>query len=712
MRIAIGGIMHESNTFSSKPTDRAAFGVQRGEEMLRVWRGAHHEVAGFISGAEQFGFDLYPMLFAGATPGGTVTDAAFGELVGELIERLRNAPRLDGLLLALHGAMVVESFPDGDGEVLRRLRAAFGSEFPIVVTHDFHANISKQLVQDSTALVVYKTNPHVDQRERGVQAAELLVRTIRGEIKPTQALVKPPMLFNILYQNTSKEPLKSIMDTAREMEGWRKVLVANVAAGYQYADVYEMGPSAVVVTDDDPRLAQNAAQKLADMLWDVREQLVIDLPSAEEAVRMTHLHLLSSETPKPTVLVDMGDNIGGGSAGDSTFLLRELIEQKAQGWLVVLADPEAVQECVQAGVRQVVHLRVGGKTDNLHGEPVEIWGRVRSIHDGLYEETQPRHGGKRFHDQGVTVVVEEDSGRYHATALAKKLSAEIQRLWEEEDAGLLPLQRCAKRMARLTGAQECVCLLRDAESKAFAAAAPPLVLTEEELPLLIRTLHNVSEEAVRERRPVIVDNAAEDPRLDPEGVAALGIKNLLTVPLIHKERDEQGWVARETVVGVLHVLNKNFQTFTHHDVDFVKALMTKIVAIALNPQFYEQLGEEERKRLEAAEGIIAEIKAMESEEAETTPAKEELPMPIHNPLPNYLVLTSQREPPFSLEQLRSLGIKPERQRILLVKAAIAFRAAYQPIAGRIIEVNTPGLTCIDPKRFNYQRVRRPLFGLD
>ncbi|MCS6861689.1 MAG: M81 family metallopeptidase, partial [Abditibacteriales bacterium] len=249
MRVAIGGIMHESNTFSTQPTDRAAFEVQRGEEIGRVWREAHHEVAGFILGAEEFGFDPYPTLFAGATPGGTVTDAAFEALVGELIERLLDAPDMDGLLLALHGAMVVESFPDGDGEVLRRLRQVFGSELPIVVTHDFHANISEQLVKDATALVVYKTNPHIDQRERGLQAAELLVRTIRGEIKPTQALVKPPMLFNILHQNTSKEPLKSILDAAREMEGWRKVLVANVAAGYQYADVYEMGPSAVVVTD-------------------------------------------------------------------------------------------------------------------------------------------------------------------------------------------------------------------------------------------------------------------------------------------------------------------------------------------------------------------------------------------------------------------------------------------------------------------------------
>jgi microcystin degradation protein MlrC len=570
--------------------------------------------------------------------------------------------------------MVVESFPDGDGEVLRRLREAFGSEFPIVVTHDFHANISEPLVQDSTALVVYKTNPHVDQRERGVQAAKLLVRTIRGEIKPTQALVKPPMLFNILYQNTSKEPLKSIMDAAREMEDWRKVLVANVAAGYQYADVDEMGPSVVVVTDDDPRLARNAAQRLSDMLWEVREQLVINLPDAATAVRMA---VREASSQRPTVLVDMGDNIGGGSAGDSTFILRELHEQMAHGWVMVIADPEAVQEGVQAGVRASVRLRVGGKTDNLHGEPVEVQGRVRCIHDGCYEETEPRHGGKRFHDQGVTIVIEDESWRRRAATFAK----ELREAWFAWLRGAQGVSHLFKKITMTLQAKECVCLLRNPESGEFTAYAPPLVLTDEELPVLLRAIQNVTEETFRECRPVIVDNAAEDPRLDEEGVAALGIENMLTVPLITETKQGNG--GHETTLGVLHVLNKGFgNPFTPEDVRLVGILARQVVEVIVAGQLFTS-GTEMTKYL-------------------STP----------NPLPNYLVLTSQREPPFSLEQLRSLGIKPEKQRILVVKAAIAFRAAYQPIAGRIIEVNTPGLTCIDPKRFDYRRVRRPLFGLE
>jgi microcystin degradation protein MlrC len=481
--------MHESNTFSSKPTDLPAFQIQRGDELVNWWRGTHHEVGGFIEGASRFGYELYPTLMAGATPAGTVTAAAFETLTGELIDRLTSAPALDGLLLALHGAMVSEEYPDGDGEVARRVREALGSAFPIVITHDHHANIAQQLVDACTALIIYKTNPHLDQRERGLQAGELIPRIIKGEVKPTQALAKPAMLLNIVHQNTNAEPMRGIMDAVRMLEQQPGVLAASVAAGYQYADVYEMGPSAVVVTDNDPDLARREAQRLSDMLWNLRDRLAFNRPDAAEAVRQAKA---SEQTP--VVLVEMGDNIGGGSAGDSTFILSELLRQQAKGWVVVLADPEAVQACARAGIGFTLTLQVGGKTDNLHGDPVEVTGRVKCLHDGQYEETEPRHGGRRYHDQGLTAVLE----------LANRQS----------------------------------------------------------------------------------------------------------------------------------------------------------------------------------------------------------------PIANRLVLTTHREVPFSLHQLLSVGIQPQRQKILVVKAAIAYRAAYEPIAGRIIEVDTPGLTAVNPARFTYRHVRRPLWGLE
>ena len=481
--IAIGGIMHESNTFSDTRTDYGAFSQTFARYLINAWGETHHEMAGFIQGASEYDYTAYPTLMASATPAGPVTDDAFDRLTDMLIQHLKSVPKYDGLLLALHGALVAESYPDGDGEILRRLREVLGRDLPIVVTLDQHANVSEQMVVESTALVIYKTTPHIDQRQRGLQAAELMMRILADEVTPTQALAQPPMLLNILYHNTSVPPMEPILTAAKQLEVRPDVLVANVAAGYPYADVHEVGPSFVVVTDDNPQLAQTEADRLSDMLWNIHEQLTIDLPDAAQAVERA----IQSEQ-HPVILVEMGDNIGGGSPGDSTFVLAALQQQGASGFVVVLCDPEAVQSCIQAGVGGDIALNVGGKADSLHGDPVAIQGKVRLIHDGRYEETQPRHGGQRYHDQGLTTVV---------------------------------------------------------------AVADSLV-----------------------------------------------------------------------------------------------------------------------------------------------------------------VLTSRRQTPFSLQQLLSLGIDPTEMRMIVVKAAVAYRAAYEPIAGQIIEVDTPGLTAVNPLHFEYHDVRRPLFPLD
>ncbi len=481
--LAIAGIMHESNTFSGTPTDAAAFSQTHASNIIKTWGEAHHEISGFIQGATAYDYTIYPTFMATATPAGRVTDDVFDRMTEMLIQHLKAAPKHEGLLLALHGAMVVESYPDGDGEVLRRLRDALGYDLPIVVTLDQHANVSEQMVTESTALVIYKTTPHIDQRQRGLQAAELMMRILREGVTPTQALAKPPMLLNILYHVTNVPPMAPILNAAKQLEADPNILVGNVAVGYPYADVHEAGPAFVVVTDNDPELAQSEADRLSDMLWNVRGDLTLDLPNAAEAVEQA-LHSENS----PVILVEMGDNIGGGSPGDSTFILAELIQQNASGFVVVIYAPEAVQTCIQAGVGGTVSLEVGGKADNLHGDPVPIRGTVRLIHDGQYIETQPRHGGVRYHNQGLTTVV---------------------------------------------------------------------------------------------------------------------------------------------AVG---------------------------------------------------DSLVA--------------------------------LTSRRQTPFSLQQLYSLGIDPTEMRMIVVKAAVAYRAAYEPIAGQIIEVDTPGLTAVNPLHFTYNNIRRPLFPLD
>jgi microcystin degradation protein MlrC len=274
------------------------------------------------------------------------------------------------------------------------------------------------------------------------------------------------------------------MAAARELEGQPGVLAASLLPGFAYADVPQMGPSVVVVADGDPALARREAAGLAARLWAARDRLVADLPDPATAVSRA----LAAERV-PVVLVDTGDNVGGGSAGDGTVLLAEMLRQGATDGVVCLFAPEEVRQCAAAGVGQEVALTVGGKVDRLHGDPVAVTGRVRLLHDGTYVEPEVRHGGRRVNHMGLTALVE------------------------------LPGR-------------------------------------------------------------------------------------------------------------------------------------------------------------------------------------------------NLLVLNSLRHPPFSLGQLTCLGVRPERQRLLVVKAAIAYKAAYAPIAGTIIEVDTPGLTAVNPARFTYRHVRRPLFPLD
>jgi microcystin degradation protein MlrC len=486
MRIAIAGFMHESNTFCPLHTDRKAFAAQSltfGPALVDEWRDAHHEMGGFLSAITTNGDEPVPLVMAWATPSGPVVDSVLDETTSYLIDELRRQ-KPDGLLLALHGAMVAESYLDADGEVLSRLRQAVGPDFPIVVTFDLHGNLSPRQIDACQAAVAYRTCPHIDQRECGVRAAALLARMIRKEIRPVQALAKPPLIVNIMAHDTSAEPLRAFMEEVKALEEQPSILAASFLPGFAYADVPQMGPSIVVAADGDAALAQREADRLAGRLWQMRERLAPRLPDAATAVAQA----LQSQK-LPVVLVDTGDNVGGGSAADGTVILAEMLGQGATDGVVCLYAPEEARQCAAIGIGSEVQLTVGGKVDRLHGDPVSIVGCVRVLHDGTYIEHAVRHGGRRINHMGLTAVVEIE-GR------------------------------------------------------------------------------------------------------------------------------------------------------------------------------------------------------------------------------NLLVLTSQRHPPFSLGELTCLGIEPQHQRILVVKAAIAYKAAYKPVAGTIIEVDTPGLTAVNPERFTYRQIRRPMFPLD
>jgi microcystin degradation protein MlrC len=316
----------------------------------------------------------------------------------------------DGVLLAQHGAAVTDEYPDMDGEISRRVREVVGPDTPVVMTLDLHSNITQDQVANTDAIVVFRTNPHLDAVERAVEASEILIKTIRGEVRPVQRLVQVPMIINIVKQPTAFGPMKEIMDEVDEVLEKKGVLSASCGQGFPYADVDQMGVSFLVVTDGDAGFAEQQAKWLARKAWDRRAALQNDSPSIEESIKRA---MNAPSDDKPTAIMDVGDNVGGGGTADSTHLLAEAIRQGLSGeksLLLSLFDPSAVHACIAIGVGSTVTLNVGAGTDRLHGEPIEVTGHVRAITDGKFEETKPTHGGFRFFDYGPSVALDTEDG--------------------------------------------------------------------------------------------------------------------------------------------------------------------------------------------------------------------------------------------------------------------------------------------------------------
>jgi len=404
LRIALGGISHETNTFALVATGYQQFersGILRGEAIRGQHKTALTTIAGFLELEEDESIELVPLMYANTNPSGTITADAFERLTGELLELLRAQGPWDAVLLALHGAAVADGIPETDGEIVARVRRLVGPKIPIGVGLDMHANVGPLIVEQCDVLTIYRTNPHVDPRPRAAECARLVVATVRGEVHPTQALVQIPAAIGILRQHTSEEPMRSVMADVDAVLREPGVLSVSLAEGYPYADVPHMGMAVVVVTDGDQASARRHAGGLAERTWARRAAFIGRAETPDEALR-----LADAEEQGPVVLMDVGDNIGGGSPGDGTMLLEAAVRLRVSGFLAILCDPVAVGQCIATGVGATVSLVVGGRTDPRNGPPVAIEGVVRVITDGRYEDPTPTHGGFRFFDAGPTVVLE------------------------------------------------------------------------------------------------------------------------------------------------------------------------------------------------------------------------------------------------------------------------------------------------------------------
>ncbi|RIK34770.1 MAG: microcystin degradation protein MlrC [Chloroflexi bacterium] len=389
MRFFTGGINHETSTFSPLPATLERFfetHYARGDELISSSRGTKTVIGGFIDAADALGIELVPTIHSFAMPSAAVTREAFETQMADTLDDLEAALAagpLDGVLLGLHGAMVIEGIDDGEGEYLRRVREVVGPDVPIVTELDLHANISQESVELADLIVVY----------------HLLARMVRKEINPTHAFRQIPVLANLTAQYTNRPPMRDWVALCHAIESRPGVLTASIDAGFPYADIPDTMMSCYVATDGDQALAEQYANELAQFAWDNRAGFQATPLGVDEAV------VYAMSQPGPICLADIADNTGAGSSGDGTEILRALLRHGARSAVVALVyDPEVVRQAVAAGVGSTIDVVLGGKVDDRHGAPVETSAYVRAITDGRFVNDGPLGTGSHA-SMGVTAVL-------------------------------------------------------------------------------------------------------------------------------------------------------------------------------------------------------------------------------------------------------------------------------------------------------------------
>ncbi|MGE8657785.1 MAG: M81 family metallopeptidase [Achromobacter sp.] len=418
MRWLLAMIKHETNTFSPVPTPLARFfrgnpDILAGERAIRAYENTDSGLGGYIEVARRAGAEIVVPVAAESWPSGPASAETHERLCRLVLDEVRKGG-YDAILLDLHGAMVAEGVEDAEGDLLRRLRE-IDPTTPVAVTLDMHANIYPAIVDNATVISGFHTYPHVDIREAGVRAANVIVRTLKGEIKPVMTWASKPMLPHVMCQGTHAEPNKSLQERCRQLEA-EGVLAASVFVGFPHADIREAGLSAVVCTDANPAQAAQYRDELLERAWNDRAKWVFHSePLAPTIARAKAIE------QGPVVLLDHYDNTGSGGTMDTTAVLAEVLRQELDNVVFyAICDPQAAREAATAGVGSTITLPLGGKVDmpaiNRRGEPLTVTGRVKLVFDGVYLNRGPMYRGVR-NDTGLTVVI--DTGRVEIVVVSR-----------------------------------------------------------------------------------------------------------------------------------------------------------------------------------------------------------------------------------------------------------------------------------------------------
>ena len=444
-RIAVGGFQHETNTFAPQKASWDDFAradawppFLRGEEMFDAVAGFNIPVAGAITTLRALGHELVPLCWCSAPPSSYVEKDAYEKVAGWMIEDLTAKGPFDAVYLDLHGAMVAEHLEDGEGELMRRVRAVVGDAIPLVASLDYHTNMTSEMVKYATAMVGYRTYPHVDMADTGSKAAALLDRLLRDKRVLHKAFRQIDFLIPLVWQCTLLDPAKGIFDLLGEIErgtdrkgapsGAHNLGIVSLThtPGFPPADIRECGP-ALVAYGYDKAATEAAADRLAGAVKAREKDFAGRLWDADEAV--VEAMRLAKKATRPVVLADVQDNPGAGGSSDTVGLLRALIAHKAKGAVIgMIVDPPAAETAAAAGEGAMLKRGIGAGIGFAGETPVEAAWRVVKVGDGVFTGTGPFYNGAKFQIGPMALVTDEASG-VSAVLACKRVQAADQEMF-------------------------------------------------------------------------------------------------------------------------------------------------------------------------------------------------------------------------------------------------------------------------------------------
>lgn len=375
MRVAIAGIVHETNTYCQGQTPLEAFYTYRGEQMFNA-AGQESDLGGAVDACQRLGLDVVPTLYASTQPSGTIARDAYDTLKDEILERLSQAMPLDGVVLLLHGAGVVDGIQDLECDLASSVRELVG-DVPIAASFDLHGNITQDMADQLNGVFACRQYPHVDLHERAADAVQCVVDMHRSGLPTRCSVVTLPVL---LPTTTTFEGIgQQMLDKLLAEEQAASCYNLSWFHGFPYTDVAHVGTYFVVTHRSDDSAAVDAAQRMAEDLWARRDSFLPVSLSAEQAVAAA-----MAETEGPVVIHETSDNCGGGAPGDGTHLLRAMLSAGlgSDACFGFIVDADVAARAHKAGVGKTLGVSLGGKTDDLHGEPIETEAYVKALHDG------------------------------------------------------------------------------------------------------------------------------------------------------------------------------------------------------------------------------------------------------------------------------------------------------------------------------------------